>query len=159
MMMIVNISTCNPVKIQTSILPIPKTSNSPPSPPQCCPSNHDKPPDVAPLKSLSSNLSSPCHFERSPKISLRHAAHRKWSTLRKAHCQPEVWPSDVSPLPPQISNLYSQINHLAKPAVSADNFPPHKTNCSSPHPPAFEISQIQFLRLITLLPAHHYSWK
>lgn len=71
----------------------------------------------------------------------------------------EVWPSDVSPLPPQISNLYSQINHLAKPAVSADNFPPHKTNCSSPHPPAFEISQIQFLHLITLLSAHHYSWK
>lgn len=107
MMMIVNISTCNPVKIQTYILPIPKTSNSPPSPPQCCPSNHDKPPDVAPLKSLSSNLSSPCHFERSPKISLRHAAHRKWSTLRKAHCQPEVWPSDVSPLP-----LKSQISIL-----------------------------------------------
>ena len=156
--MIVNISTCNPVKIQTSILPIPKTSNPPPSPPQCYPSNHDKPPDVAPLKSLP-QTSAPCHFEQSPKISLRHAAHRKWSTLRKAHCQPEVWPSDVSPLPPQISNLYSQINHLAKPAVSADNFPPHKTNCSSPHPPAFEISQIQFLRLITLLPAHHYSWK
>ena len=106
-MMIVNISTCNPVKIQTYILPIPKTSNSPPSPPQCCPSNHDKPPDVAPLKSLSSNLSSPCHFERSPKISLRHAAHRKWSTLRKAHCQPEVWPSDVSPLKSQISILKS----------------------------------------------------
>lgn len=58
-MMIVNISTCNPVKIQTSILPIPKTSNPPPSPPQCCPSNHDKPPDVAPLKFLSSNLSPP----------------------------------------------------------------------------------------------------
>lgn len=159
MMMIVNISTCNPVKIQTSILPIPKTSNPPPSPPQCCPSNHDKPPDVAPLKSLSSNLSPPVILSEAPKspcamlltASGAHSA-RHTASLKSGHLT-----SLLSP--PQISNLYSQINHLAKPAVSADNFPPHKTNCSSPHPPAFEISQIQFLRLITLLPAHHYSWK
>ena len=66
-MMIVNISTCNPVKIQTSILPIPKTSNSPPSPPQCCPSNHDKPPDVAPLKSLPQTSAPPVILSKAPK--------------------------------------------------------------------------------------------